>query len=65
VMQIIDHTLVVLQNDYDNEKRAKFCEALKEIIKLGVTCSAEKPKERMDMELVVTGLQSIKNMFSE
>ncbi|KAI3890177.1 hypothetical protein MKX03_003826 [Papaver bracteatum] len=66
VMQIVDHTLVILQNDddnYENEKKAKFCEALKEIIKLGVTCSTESPKERMEMELVVTGLQSIKNTY--
>ncbi|KAI3878856.1 hypothetical protein MKW92_035808, partial [Papaver armeniacum] len=71
VMQIVDHTLVILQNDdddYENviingEKKAKLCEALTGIIKLGVTCSTETPKERMDMELVVTGLQSIKNVY--
>ncbi|KAI3837428.1 hypothetical protein MKW92_002575, partial [Papaver armeniacum] len=71
VMQIVDHTLVILQNDdddYENviingEKKAKLCEALTDIIKLGVTCSTETPKERMDMELVVQGLQSIKNIY--
>ncbi|XP_026427797.1 probable LRR receptor-like serine/threonine-protein kinase At3g47570 [Papaver somniferum] len=70
-MQIVDHTLVILQNnddDYENviingEKNAKLCEALTDIIELGVSCSAETPKERMEMKLVVQGLQSIKNVF--
>ncbi|XP_026437530.1 putative receptor-like protein kinase At3g47110 [Papaver somniferum] len=60
IIQIVDHTLVLLQN---GERKAKFCKALTEIIKLGVTCSIESPKERMEMELVVKELQSIKNVY--
>ncbi|RZC47133.1 hypothetical protein C5167_040068 [Papaver somniferum] len=60
VIQIVDNTLVLLQN---GERKAKFCKALTEIFELGVTCSIESPKERMEMELVVKELQSIKNVY--
>ncbi|MCL7050101.1 hypothetical protein MKW94_028722, partial [Papaver nudicaule] len=39
----------------------KLCEAVTDIIKLGVTCSIESPKERMEMVPVVKELQAIKN----
>ncbi|KAI3911118.1 hypothetical protein MKX01_039721, partial [Papaver californicum] len=59
---IVDPALV-LQNDDANNGKVKLCEALTDIIKLGVACSIESPKERMEMELVVKGLQSIKNIY--
>ncbi|KAI3837429.1 hypothetical protein MKW92_002576, partial [Papaver armeniacum] len=69
VMQIVDpSTFVILRNDEENvlvngEKKDRLCDAVTEIIKLGVTCSIETPKERMEMELVVKALQLVKNAY--
>ncbi|MCL7049653.1 hypothetical protein MKW94_020239, partial [Papaver nudicaule] len=74
VMEIIDRTLLVpvrLEDGDGNinevlvnaEAKAKLCDALTGIVNLGVMCSNETPKERMDMGHVVKELQSIKNVY--
>ncbi|KAI3929213.1 hypothetical protein MKX01_006449, partial [Papaver californicum] len=45
------------------EMAAKVCEALTRIIRLGVMCSVDTPKEWMEMLQVVKELQSIKNIY--
>ncbi|KAI3890171.1 hypothetical protein MKX03_003820 [Papaver bracteatum] len=63
VMQIVDPTLVNYEKVTINaERRAKLCKALTEIFTLGVICSMEAPKERIEMVQVVKELQSIKNV---
>ncbi|KAI3869237.1 hypothetical protein MKX03_029806, partial [Papaver bracteatum] len=74
VMEIIDPTLLVpvrLEDGDGNineiqvntETKAKLRDALKGILNLGVMCSIELHRERMDMAHVVKELQSIKNIY--
>ncbi|XP_026382614.1 probable LRR receptor-like serine/threonine-protein kinase At3g47570 [Papaver somniferum] len=66
VMQIVDPTLLVLYDDQvslNGVLSASLCEALTGIVKLGVMCSVESPKERMKMELIVKVLQLIKSKY--
>ncbi|RZC68588.1 hypothetical protein C5167_031759 [Papaver somniferum] len=66
VMQIVDPTLLVLYDDQvslNGVLSASLCEALTGIVKLGVMCSAESPKERTKMEMVVKELQLIKSKY--
>ncbi|KAI3898347.1 hypothetical protein MKW92_018671, partial [Papaver armeniacum] len=46
------------------EMAAKVCEALTGIIRLGVMCSVDTPKQRMEMLQVVKELQSIKSIYT-
>ncbi|KAI3896247.1 hypothetical protein MKW92_024239 [Papaver armeniacum] len=68
-MQIVDPTLLVPislcydQVLLDGVLSASQCEALTGIVKLGVMCSVETPKERMKMELIVKELQLIKSKY--
>ncbi|KAI3890175.1 hypothetical protein MKX03_003824 [Papaver bracteatum] len=71
VMEIVDASLIpISRRDATYEeviingtKKAKLCEALTVIFELGVACSTESPKERMEMVMVVKELHSIKNMY--
>ncbi|KAI3899619.1 hypothetical protein MKW92_033781, partial [Papaver armeniacum] len=72
VLEIVDSTLPAhVRLEEDNNTRAlinveneiKLCEALARIFNLGVMCSIESPKERMEMAQVVKELQSIKNAY--
>ncbi|RZC90443.1 hypothetical protein C5167_029576 [Papaver somniferum] len=72
VMEIVDPTLpghVRLEDDNNTrdliniENETKLCEALVRIFNLGVMCSVESPKERMEMAEVVKELQSIKKAY--
>ncbi|XP_026382166.1 probable LRR receptor-like serine/threonine-protein kinase At3g47570 [Papaver somniferum] len=74
VMRIVDPAFLVqlqLKNDIVDEREVlingemetKLSEALTGILKLGVMCSIESPKERMEIVTVKEVLQSIKHMF--
>ncbi|RZC90441.1 hypothetical protein C5167_029574 [Papaver somniferum] len=72
VIEIVDPTLpghVRLEDDNNSrdlinvENETKLCEALVRIFNLGVMCSVESPKERMEMAQVVKELQSIKKAY--
>ncbi|XP_026378889.1 probable LRR receptor-like serine/threonine-protein kinase At3g47570 [Papaver somniferum] len=74
VMGIVDPAVLVqlqLKNDIVDEREVlingemetKLSEALTGILKLGVMCSIESPKERMEIVMVKEVLQSIKHMF--
>ncbi|MCL7039293.1 hypothetical protein MKW94_024321, partial [Papaver nudicaule] len=74
VMQIVDPKVLLApihpEDDdsnneilIDNATDAKLCEALSGIVNLGVACSVESPRERMEMVQVVKELQSIKITF--
>ncbi|KAI3881814.1 hypothetical protein MKW92_031417, partial [Papaver armeniacum] len=75
VMQIVDPTVLLApvhpqNNDANNNeilidstRDAKLQEALSGIVSLGVACSIESPRERMDMVQVLKELQSIKTTY--
>lgn len=72
VMDIIDCQMLSLEelddyNDYntkdktnDYNKKDKTMECLISLVRLGVSCSTEKPNERMDINEILTGLNVIK-----
>ncbi|RZC66914.1 hypothetical protein C5167_010614 [Papaver somniferum] len=75
VMQIVDPRVLLatvnLEEDDDNnskiqidgETEAKLCKALTGIVNIDVMCSADSPKDRMEMVQVVKELESIKNLY--
>ena len=70
VMEIVDSRLLLensneAPNSAENQivLKAKMSECLISLIKIGVACSAESPKERMDINNVVTELTIIKEVF--
>lgn len=44
-------------------RRCRIVECLSSVLRLGVACSAESPKDRMDISDVVVELHAIKNKF--
>ena len=60
VMEFTDSNLVL-----GDERGRKMEEYVASMLRIGVTCSIESARDRMEMGDVVNKLQSIKNMFSK
>ena len=58
VMEIMDSNLVL-----GDERDRKMEEYVASMLRIGVTCSIDSAKDRMEMGDVVNKLQSIKNLF--
>ena len=58
VMEIMDSNLVL-----GDERGRKMEEYVASMLRIGITCSIESARDRMEMGDVVNKLQSIKNMF--
>ncbi|KAF8011500.1 hypothetical protein BT93_J1952 [Corymbia citriodora subsp. variegata] len=70
VAEIVDSKLLeeVFHHQYINRattsrKQNNAQECLTSILKIGILCSAEQPRERLDMEEVVVKLQSVRKMI--
>ncbi|KAI3836670.1 hypothetical protein MKX03_006064 [Papaver bracteatum] len=74
VMQIVDPIVLLapaLLDDDDNkhenqvhgETEAKLCNALTRILNIGVMCSVDLPKQRMEMVKIVKELHQIKSVY--
>ena len=69
VMEIIDHRLLVEEieiirhsENYD-KIRSMMQESLISLVKIGVSCSCESPKERMEMKDVVIEMQKVRDFY--
>ncbi|RWR91235.1 Protein kinase domain-containing protein [Cinnamomum micranthum f. kanehirae] len=69
VMEIIDHRLLaeeieIIRHSEDYEKiRSMTQESLISLVKIGVSCSRESPKERMEMKDVVIEMQKVRDFY--
>ncbi|XXG58651.1 hypothetical protein AAC387_Pa04g0909 [Persea americana] len=69
VVEIIDHRLLseeienVSHDEYDSKMRSRMHESLVSLVRIGVLCSVESPKERMDMKDVVIELQGVRDFI--
>ncbi|RWR91238.1 putative LRR receptor-like serine/threonine-protein kinase [Cinnamomum micranthum f. kanehirae] len=69
VLEIIDHRLLseeienVSHDEYDNKMRSRMHESLVSLVRIGVLCSVESPKERMDMKDVVIELHGVRDFI--
>ena len=69
VMEIIDHRLLaeeteIIRHSEDYEKiRSMMQESLISLVKIGVSCSRESPKERMEMKDVVIEMQKVRDFY--
>ncbi|KAL5721075.1 non-specific serine/threonine protein kinase [Ranunculus cassubicifolius] len=69
IMEIVDPVLLPQEEEEENciqdgEERSNQVQVcVASIVRIGVTCSAESPRERMNMEEVVKELNSIRNVF--
>ncbi|RWR91244.1 Protein kinase domain-containing protein [Cinnamomum micranthum f. kanehirae] len=69
VMEIIDHGLlseeieIIGHSENSNNIRSKMQEALISLVEIGVSCSHESPKERMEMKDVVIEMQKVKGFY--
>ncbi|XP_058181810.1 putative receptor-like protein kinase At3g47110 [Rhododendron vialii] len=70
VMEIVDRRMLLEEpteatNDAKNEiaRRAKIRECLVSLMRIGISCSAESPGERMNVKDVIIGLMTIKEVF--
>ena len=59
-MEIVDHALALLGGE--GEEAARICACLNSILRLGVACSHESPKERMDIRDAVLELHRIRDI---
>ncbi|PWA37929.1 cGMP-dependent kinase [Artemisia annua] len=57
VIDVIDNDAIVLQSTEANAKKVEEC--LAATIKIGVSCSADSPPQRLNIEIVVNELQHI------
>ena len=57
VIDVIDNEAIVLQSTEANAKKVEEC--LVATIKIGVSCSADSPPQRMKIEIVFSELQRI------
>ncbi|RWR91236.1 putative receptor-like protein kinase [Cinnamomum micranthum f. kanehirae] len=69
VMEIIDHRLLaeeieIIRHGEDYEKiRNMMQESLISLVKIGLSCSHESPKERMEMKDVVIEMQKVRDFY--
>ncbi|RWR91232.1 Protein kinase domain-containing protein [Cinnamomum micranthum f. kanehirae] len=69
VMEIIDHRLLaeeieIIRHSEDYEKiRNMMQESLISLVKIGLSCSHESPKERMEMKDVVIEMQKVRDFY--
>ena len=69
VMEIIDHGLlseeieIIGHSENSSNIRSKMQEALISLVEIGVSCSHESPKERMEMKDVVSEMQKVKDFY--
>ena len=69
VMEIIDHRLLteeseIIRHGEDYDKiRSVMQESLISLVKIGVSCSRESPKERMEMKDVVIEMQKVRDFY--
>ncbi|KAJ8617402.1 hypothetical protein MRB53_013588 [Persea americana] len=69
VIEIIDHLLLLQGNedispneDY-NEMRSRMHECLLSLVRIGISCSVEAPKERLEMRDVMLELQGVRDFY--
>ncbi|XXG58747.1 hypothetical protein AAC387_Pa04g0981 [Persea americana] len=69
VIEIIDHHLLLQGNenispneDY-NEVRSRMHECLLSLVRIGISCSVEAPKERLEMQDVMLELQGVRDFY--
>ena len=58
VMKVIDQTLL-LESDESGKRR----ECINAVLEIGIICSMESPKDRMEIRDAANELRSIKNLF--
>ena len=58
VMEVIDQPLLL-----EADERGKMRECIIAVLRIGITCSMESPKDRMEIGDVANKLHSIKNLF--
>ncbi|KAJ8636120.1 hypothetical protein MRB53_010387 [Persea americana] len=69
VMEIIDHRLlshedeVIRQSENHNKLRSIMYETLVSLLKIGVYCSNDSPKERMEMKDVVIEMHKVRDIY--
>ncbi|GKA62255.1 leucine-rich repeat protein [Tanacetum coccineum] len=63
VIDVIDDDAIVLQSTEANANKVEECMAA--TIKIGVSCSVDSPPQRMKIEIVVTELQRIVNVYHQ
>ncbi|RWR91240.1 Protein kinase domain-containing protein [Cinnamomum micranthum f. kanehirae] len=69
VMEIIDHGLlseeieIIGHSENSDNIRSKMQEALISLVEIGVSCSHESPKKRMEMKDVVIEMQKVKGFY--
>lgn len=68
-MEILDSSMPLEEEQGPNKvsriRREKLEQCIVFILKIGVTCSADQPRKRMDMREVCRSLQVIKDKFLE
>eukprot|EP00268_Persea_americana_P064374 TRINITY_DN8465_c0_g1_i7.p1 TRINITY_DN8465_c0_g1~~TRINITY_DN8465_c0_g1_i7.p1 ORF type:complete len:122 (+),score=19.27 TRINITY_DN8465_c0_g1_i7:300-665(+) len=69
VMEIIDHRLlaeeteIIRHSEHYEKIRSMMQESLISLVKIGVSCSRESPKERMEMKDVVIEMQKVRDFY--
>ncbi|XXG58778.1 hypothetical protein AAC387_Pa04g0997 [Persea americana] len=69
VIEIIDHPLLlegienVSSNEDYNEMRSRISEYLLSLVRIGISCSVEAPKERSEMRDVMLELQGVRDFY--
>ena len=69
LIEIVDHRLLVDDNENNssnedyNEMRSRMHECLLSLVRIGISCSVEAPKERLEMRDVMLELQGVRDFY--
>ncbi|RWR91200.1 Protein kinase domain-containing protein [Cinnamomum micranthum f. kanehirae] len=69
LIEIVDHRLLVDDNENNssnedyNKRRSRMHECLLSLVRIGISCSVEAPKERLEMRDVMPELQGVRDFY--
>ncbi|XXG58782.1 hypothetical protein AAC387_Pa04g0999 [Persea americana] len=69
LIEIVDHRLLVDDNENNssnedyNKRRSRMHECLLSLVRIGISCSVEAPKERLEMRDVMLELQGVRDFY--